>query len=320
MRKLPVQNENVRGTAPCLGTRIPMCALIQCLAVAEHLSFRHAAAKLGVSQSSVSARIKALEDELGILLFERNTRGVRLSVAGRHFVERLAEGIDKIDNAVRTAGMVARGEYGCLRIGVHALISGGFLADLLIRHRALHPGVEVEIAEGTAHDAVMQLRNGRLDMVFVLGFPDLPDCNARTLWSEPVLAALPSGHFLAGRRAVAWDDLARETFLVRQSGAGPQVHDHIVLRLAGRLPAPEILRIDVERASLLSMVAQGFGVAVVTATTTLLRPGGVAFLPILDEPERFMFSAVWSPHNRNPAIKNMLDLAGKIRRQRPEAN
>ena len=69
-----------------LGSHIPMASLIQTLAVAEHLNFRHAANALGVAQSSVSARVKALEEDLGILLFERHARGVRLTEAGRHFV------------------------------------------------------------------------------------------------------------------------------------------------------------------------------------------------------------------------------------------
>lgn len=71
-----------------------MMTLVHTLAVAEYLNFRHAANALGVAQSSVSARVKALEEDLGILLFERHARGVRLTEAGRHFVERIAVGID----------------------------------------------------------------------------------------------------------------------------------------------------------------------------------------------------------------------------------
>ncbi|KAA0968171.1 LysR family transcriptional regulator [Aureimonas fodinaquatilis] len=82
-----------------------MAALVQTLAVAEHLNFRHAANALGIAQSSVSARVKALEEDLGILLFERHARGVRLTEAGRHFIEQVATGIDQLDHAVRTAGM-----------------------------------------------------------------------------------------------------------------------------------------------------------------------------------------------------------------------
>ncbi|CAD0216691.1 HTH-type transcriptional regulator HdfR [Rhizobium rhizogenes] len=72
-----------------LNGQVPMVALIQTLAVAEYLSFHRAALALGTSQSSVSARIKTLEEDLGIVLFDRNTRGVRLTKAGRRFVDQV---------------------------------------------------------------------------------------------------------------------------------------------------------------------------------------------------------------------------------------
>lgn len=297
------------GMPIALGSRIPLVSLIQTLAVAEHLNFRHAANALGVSLSSVSARVKALEDELGVLLFERHARGVRLTEAGRRFVEHVAAGVDHLDHAVKTAGMAASGECGRLRLGVHGLIPRSFLAELIARYRADHPHVEVEVAEGTARDTVMQLRADRLDIVFVAGKPELPDCNARPIWTEPLLAALPERHPLARPPAVTWADLTEETFLVRHGGTGPQVHDHILLRLAGRWSAPSILRFDIERGTLLSMVGQGFGITVVGAATALLPTSGVVFLPITDEPEPVHFSAVWSPFNQGAALRNLLSLA-----------
>lgn len=299
-----------------LGHRIPLISLVQTITVAEYLNFRHAANALGVSLSSVSARVKALEEELGILLFERHARGVRLTEAGRRFVENVAAGIDELDHAVKTAGMAASGECGRLRIGVHALILGSFLAELIERYRAEHPGIEVEITEGTARDALMQLRADRLDIVFVAGAPELPDCHSRQIWTEPLVAVLPDRHPLADHTAVTWADLVKETFLVRHGGTGPQVHDHIVQRLAGRWHAASIHRLDVERGTLLSMVGQGFGITVVGEATSLLPISGVAFLPIADEPEPFPFSAVWSPYNRSAALHNLLSLAGELSRPR----
>ena len=206
-----------------------MMTLVHTLAVAEYLNFRHAANALGVAQSSVSARVKALEEDLGILLFERHARGVRLTEAGRHFVERIAAGVDLLDHAIKTAGMAAAGESGRLRIGIHALIPRSFLAKLIGRYRKDHPGVEVEITEGPAREAVVQLRAGRLDVAFVAGTPQLPDCHSRRTWTEPLLAVLPERHPLAKRSAVTWPDLAGETFLVRRGGTGPQVHSHMAL-------------------------------------------------------------------------------------------
>lgn len=300
-----------------LGAHIRLASLIQMLAVAEHLNFRHAANALGVSQSSISARIKRLEDDLGILLFERHARGVRLTEAGRHFVERIAVGIDHLDHAVKTAGMVAQGSHGYMRIGVPAMISGSFLAELLGVFRERHPSVSLEITEGTARDAVAKLRSNRLDLAIVAGAPEIPDCHSKRMWSERLLAALPSSHPLAECSGVHWSNMAGETFLVRYGGTGPQAYDHIVLRLADRRPTLSILRFDVERATLLSMVAQGYGVTIVSEATSLMHAPGVTFLPILDEPEPVAFSAVWSPHNRSPLLRNLLSLATEMGRSRP---
>ncbi|WP_437128805.1 LysR family transcriptional regulator [Vibrio cholerae] len=87
-----------------LSGRIPLISLVQFIAVAEHLNFRHAAKALGISQSSVSARVKALEDNLGVLLFERHARGVRLTDAGRHFMERVTAGVGQNNHPAKTPG------------------------------------------------------------------------------------------------------------------------------------------------------------------------------------------------------------------------
>ena len=211
--------------------------------------------------------------------------------------------------------MAAMGKCGRLRIGIHALIPHSFLAELIGQYRETNPGIEVEITEGTARDAVMQLRADQLDVAFVAGSPELPDCHTRLIWTEPLVAVLQERHPLAGQPTVTWADLTGETFLVRHGGTGPQVHDHIVLRLAGRWPAPSILRFDVGRGTLLSMVGQGFGITIVGAAASLLPITGIVFLPFADEPEPVPFSAVWSPCNRNATLRNMLALAGKMNRR-----
>ena len=238
----------------------------------------------------------------------------KMTEAGRLFVERVSVGVDHLDHAVKAAGMAASGECGRLRIGIHALIPRSFLADLIAQYREAHPGIEVEITEGTARDTVMQLRADRLDIVFVAGAPELPDCHSRCIWTEPLMAVLPEWHRLAGQSAVTWVDLTDETFLVRHGSTGPQVHDHILLRLAGLWSAPSILRFDVGRGTLLSMAGQGFGITIIGGATSLLPTSGVIFLPFADEPEPVPFSAIWSPYNQSAMLRNLLDLARRMGR------
>ncbi|MBX5173362.1 LysR family transcriptional regulator [Rhizobium sp. NZLR1b] len=97
-----------------------MISLRHAVVVAEVLNFHHAANVLGTTQSSVSARIKGLEDALGVLLFERRHRGVRLTEAGRHFVAEVSAGIAQLDHAVRTAGAMLDGTEWHLAIGLHS--------------------------------------------------------------------------------------------------------------------------------------------------------------------------------------------------------
>ncbi len=255
-----------------------------------------------------------LEEELGVVLFDRNTRGVRLTEAGRLFVEQVAMGIDQLDHAVKTAGMTAAGECGRLRIGIHGLIAGSFLDTLLAGYRTSHSGIAIEMTEATARDAIVQVRSCKIDVAFVVGAFELPDCHSRPIWTEALMAALPVDHPLADQSGVTWDDLSAEQFLVRHGGTGPQVQDHIVLRLAGRWSPPAIRRFEVERGTLLSMVAQGFGVTLVGEASGLFPTAGVVLLPITDEPGPIVFSAIWSPHNRSAALQNLFALAGEMSR------
>lgn len=302
------------GASTQLGTRIPLASLIQTLAVAEYLNFRHAANAIGVSQSSVSARIKSLEENLGVLLFERRHRGVRLTEVGRRFVVEVSAGIAQLDHAVRTAAATSNGLEGRLTIGLQSPIAVGFLADLRRRYRASYPMIEQSVMEGRSSETVALVRDGKLDVAFVAGAVNAPDCHSRSLWSEPIVLALPVDHPLAAHDAITWLDLIAETFLVRHGGTGPQVFEHIVRRFSEREGSPHIQRCDVARDTLMGMVAANDGITLTSEATTHVPFPGVVFRAIADETEPARFSAVWSAHNRNPALLNMLDLAFEMSR------
>lgn len=301
-----------RGSA-ILGVRVPMVALVQVLAVAEYLSFHRAAQALGTSQSSVSSRIKALEEDLGVALFYRNTRGVRVTEAGRRFVDQVEDAMGILDRAIKTAGMQARGKESKLRIGIHALTPGCFLDRLLERFHIKNPGVQLHITEGTARDGQHMVRESRLDVAFMACTHEVSDLNSRVIWRDRLMVVLPFKHPLAAQSDVEWQQLAGEIFLVRHGGTGPQVHDLIVLRSAGKWPVPAIRRVDVGRSALLSMIAAGHGASLFVEEGAAANTANVAFLPIRDEPEPIAFSAIWSPANRDPALVKLLALATEMR-------
>jgi len=307
----------VAATSPTsllMSGRVPMAVLIQILAVARYFSFHRAAQVLGTSQSSVSTRIKALETDLGITLFERNTRGVRLTETGRRFITEINDAVEILDRAINAVGMRKNGHEGEVRIGIHALTAGCFLDRMLEIFHTKYPKVRLVITEGTAQDACSMLRESVLDVAFMATTYEIPDLNSRIIWRDRLMVALPARHLLATRQDIEWRQLAKEIFIVRQGGTGPQVHDLIVARSVGRWPTPEIVRLNVERNTLMRMIAAGHGISLFVHEDVAPCATNVVFLPIRDEPEAIPFSAVWSPQNRDPTMLNLLTLAMKMGR------
>jgi DNA-binding transcriptional LysR family regulator len=99
----------------------------------------------------------------------------------------------------------------------------------------------------------------------------------KPLWREALLVALREGHPLTEAEGVRWPELAGERFLTRCNGAGPQAHDHIVLRLAEHQSQPRVQRFDVERDTLMSMVSQGYGITLTSEGTAQIPFPGVVF-------------------------------------------
>lgn len=298
-----------------LGSRIQLISLIEALAVADHLNIRRAATALGVSQSSVSQRIKELEQHLGILLFERRHRGVTITAAGQHFLDEVRRGLENIDYAVKTAGMMSRGEQGILRIGFYSSLADGFLPTLLRRYRHRRPRVEVRLTEGTSQSNIALLRQNELDIAFVIGEPVLEDCHSRPFWRERLLFALPQDHPLTAREAIAWETARDETFIISRAGKGPELHDHIVHRFSEKGLRAKVRRVEVGRDNLVQMVALGGGISLTCESTAALPINGVVYRTVAGDEENFLFSAVWSPFNRSAILRQFLAVATKLERR-----
>jgi Transcriptional regulator len=266
-----------------LGTRIPMASLVHAMTVAEHRSFSHAATALGITQSSVSMRIRALEEELGILLFERRPRGVRLTEAGRRFIDEIATGIGHLDYAIETAGALAKGEAGRLRIGLHSPIPVVFVPELRRRFQEKNPGIEIVTIEADPNKAIPSILDGSVDITFVFGTVDAPECHSRLFWTAPLVIALPYSHPLADNETVSWEELLGEMFLIRYFSTASQLYAHIARRIGQSGQAPQLRPVYVERDTMMQMIADGEGVTLASAGAVPFP--NVRFVPIADESE-----------------------------------
>ncbi|MEO6783590.1 MAG: LysR substrate-binding domain-containing protein [Bradyrhizobium sp.] len=193
------------------------------VAAAEYGSFRQAAEALRLEQSTLSRRIRQLEESIGVTVFERSTGGVRATPAGRDFLRLARSILEQMDALFTTARNTGRGEAGRLAVGFYTSLSAGNLRATLVDFRLRFPQVEVGMAERSRTRLVTALRNGALDIVIATGGSPLFDSRVLPLWSERILIALPEGHPLAGRDTIYWTDLRAETVLLSQYDPGQEL-------------------------------------------------------------------------------------------------
>ncbi|SMF84130.1 transcriptional regulator, LysR family [Tistlia consotensis] len=278
------------------------------VSAAEHPSFRRAAANVGVRQSVLSRRIRALEDQLGVSLFERDQSGVRLTVTGRRLLPRARSSLSDLRALAEIASQAGRGAVGHLRIGTMQSLGPGFFRDLVSRYAQDHPDVDIDYLEGGRREQLALLRGRQLDVGLLTGARS-NGLEATPLWRERVMAALPEDHPLADRGDLGWGDLGDQRFLVPMNESGQEIQDFIIRKLSDRGFRPSITGHQVSRELLMHLVGLGLGVALTSEAAAGVHYAGVVFRPLSGPDDLLQFSAVWSRDNDNPALRRFISLA-----------
>lgn len=283
---------------------IDLAALQQALLVLDQGSFRRAAQIVQVRPSVISRRVRALEDAIGVSLFQRQSQGTQPTIAGQRLLARSRLIIADVESLLRTAQSSGRGEEGSLRLGIVASIASGFPRRLLISFMTTYPDLDYVVIEGSPREHIAAVRALRLDFTFVAGMPLSPGCEVEDLWHERILVALPETHALASSKEIAWDQLSSERFIVSRVDPGPEIQDYIVRGLADLGRHPVVEQMAVQRETLLALVGIGQGLSLVGEAEAGVTYPGVVFRPL--DHEEIPFSLVWSSQNDNPAFRRFL--------------
>ena len=246
------------------------------LCVAEEMHFGRAAKRLGISQPPLSQQIRALEDELGAQLFERTSRRVALTEAGRMFLPEARQALAQVEHAMQVARQGQLGELG--RLGVGFTASAPFVprvAQALYDYRQLHPQVELTLQELTRDEQIAGIECGEIDIGISRSFdpPPLPiDMTCECLLEEEMLLALRTDHSLAKRNTdPAIADLAGIPLVLygANNGVGFNEHFTALCEQAGFKP---IVALEVSSfATLLGLVAAGFGATILSQSLARLQ-------------------------------------------------
>jgi LysR family hydrogen peroxide-inducible transcriptional activator len=275
----------------------PSVRQLECaVAVADARHFGRAARACALSQPALSAQVRALEDALGVQLFERGRRGVTITRAGEEIVARGRVALRALDDLREAARGLCEPLAGPLHLGVIPTVAPYLLPRWLRAVRRRHPRLALYLHEEKTDDLVRGLREGRLDaLLLALPVPG-DDLECLTLFEEPFLLAAPASHPLARRRPrrVGEADLAGETVLLLEDGHCLREQALAVCTRAGAREAEQVRASSL--GTLVQMVANGLGVTLLPESALAVEVRGrreLAVLPFQPPAPHRRIGLVW---------------------------
>ncbi|WLE61274.1 LysR family transcriptional regulator [Burkholderia plantarii] len=296
--------------------------------VADELHFGRAALRLRIAQPPLTRHIAALESELGIRLFERSTRAVRLTREGALFLERARAVVEAASEAEAAARKLAQGMIGRIVIGYASSIPMSDAFSNLVRDAGdAMPEIELVFREVPTTHQRQQIADGTLDFAFGWamatgrGGPADPadePIRSRVVSREPLVAAVPAHGTHARQDALAFETLADETFVtfVAEYGSALNAALDTLAERAGFTPrgGPTASQIT----TLVSLVAAGRGIAIVPSFAAALRRPGVAYVP-LAAPHVIEQTVTWREPCASGCVARFVELVKAVEPERVDS-
>jgi DNA-binding transcriptional LysR family regulator len=276
------------------------------VAVAEELNFHRAAERLHLAQPALSSQIKTLEEELGVRLFERSTRSVKMTPPGRVFLDEARSVLAAANQAEQRAKKAEQGVVGTLRIGVIAPAANAWLAGILRRFRQQFPGVQLSLFDLTSTEQLRRLRIGELEAGLLrppVGFPEL---EYKFVEESIQLLAAPVGHRLARKRQIQWADFHGEGLVLMHPTVQHGYYDPFLAACEKAGAKPRVAQYANDIQIKMWLISAGFGVAPTTATLAQVKRPGLVFrsLPAGLPPVQTVL--VWRRQDDSPALANFI--------------
>jgi DNA-binding transcriptional LysR family regulator len=278
------------------------------IAAAQHRSLRQAAETLNLKQSTLSRRIRELEDELRVVLFERGIGGSVPSAAGRELLGYARQIIQDIETAISRLQRHGQGKRGQLAVGFYACLSAGNLRATITEYKRRFPEIDFVTTAASRTDLIAALKSGTVDIVIMTGCGcDWKD-RSLPLWSERIVVALPATHPLAKQPALHWTDLRQEPLLFSPRDPGPELQSLLMSKLPNMEDVPRVTLHDVEMSHIKGLVCAGLGISLTWECCTGTQMAGLAYREVLDGtgPSYASFTAYWCELNSNPALQSFL--------------
>lgn len=271
------------------------------VAVAEELHFSRAAERMNMTQPPLSRQVRLLEHHVGAQLLDRNSRGVRLTAAGRAFLPEAIRIVRLADEAAYMARRVAKGEQGTLAIGFTATSGYSLLPEVVRRLRERCPGIALTLKELVSTAQVEELDAGQLDLALIRPHRLHGELESVPLATEALMLAIPS------READQWPQeptlacLHRKPFIMYSAYEARPFYQLLNARFDREGVVPEVVEHIAQVHTMLALVAAGIGAALVSEACTRLQFDGVLLRKVDTEPVSTV--CAYRRDNDNPILQ-----------------
>ncbi|CAM3968434.1 LysR substrate-binding domain-containing protein [Bordetella tumulicola] len=276
------------------------------VAVAEELSFSKAAVRLHMSQPPLSQQIKALEDDLGVQLLERSRREVRLTEAGKIFLNESRTILASLRSAVGATIRAAEADGGNVKIGFVTSALLDVLPSLLARMSKSFPEIELSVYDMSSRDQVEALMQERLDIGIVHSIPAIAAFNKLPIYSEPFILAIPEGHELEKEEKITAADLEKYRIIGFSREHSPSLYDAQLACCLAKGFRPTLVHQARTPFTVFQLIRSGLGISIVPKPYARLPFPGIVFKDVDNSAGHLHLYAVWRDEISSELIKKVI--------------
>lgn len=278
------------------------------IATAEELHLGRAAQRLHMSQQPLSKQIRDLEAEIEVPLFHRTKRTMRLTEAGKVFLQEARKTLTQANHAISTAQQVGRGEVGQLQVGFTGPILNSILPTVVRQFRIEYPSVHLGLKRLQTNEQVAALLSGEIDIGLLHPPINAPLITQETIDREPLVVALPSNHLLAANapEPISAQALANESFILFPRHVGPILYDAIVGFCRQMGFSPDVVQEAFPQQTILGLVAAGLGISMIHASAQAVQQRDVVIRPLVEITPTLSSAIAWVSETAHPALPQFL--------------
>lgn len=281
------------------------------VSVAEELHFGNAAKNLHIAQPALSHQIKKLEEEIGVVLFNRTQRKVKLSKAGESFLIRAKEILNNVNEACEEARRIDNGESGHLAIGFTGFVTIDMLPKIIQTYQRRFPDVKLSLKHLTTAEQITALHEEEIDVGILIPPIESNSLKLQLLREESFVMALPKAQFLhKDVSSLKLPALAKEKFIMPTRVSGTGYYDLIISLCYNAGFSPNTFQEAQELQTIIALVASGLGVTLVPESLSYSKNENVIFVPVDNNDYKMRTAAAWNSSNTSPAAIQFLELLG----------